>query len=196
MVAWNQCCERPSVDGTLIGIEPSHIVRYELARQFVQGKTVLDGACGCGYGASILDAATYLGIDSEEENTRYGHYHYGKPSREFRQADLESMAELGEFGAIISFETIEHLQNPEAWLGWAASRTNLFIGSTPIWNPRGLHSPHHVKEYEVQEFVGLLRRYWNSHILLFQDRRGLHLSQPPHEMDPIAIVICGESIWL
>ncbi len=193
MVAWKELCERPSVDGTTVGIEPSHIVRYEFAKSFCQGKRVLDGACGCGYGASILDAATYVGVDCVEENTRYGHHHYGKPANQYRLADLQAMPELGEFEVIVSFETIEHLKNPDAWLLYAAQRTDLFIGSTPIDNGIGLHSPHHVREYATPQFRELLGRYWNNMTMFYQDRRGFHMAEPAKEWDPIIVALCWGS---
>jgi cyclopropane fatty-acyl-phospholipid synthase-like methyltransferase len=154
------------------------------------GKRVLDGACGCGYGSLILDAANYVGIDAEQENVSYGHHHYGSPSRQFYLGNLETLREHGRFDAIISFETIEHLKDPKAWLDWAAARTDFFIGSTPIRNGNGLHSQHHIKEYEALEFDGLLVGYWPNLWGFYQTRYGISMAQPPHEHDPIRICVC------
>ena len=51
-----------------------HSLRYLFASQFVKSKTVLDAACGTGYGASMmLDAGAkkVVGIDNSAEAIEY-----------------------------------------------------------------------------------------------------------------------------
>ena len=51
-------------------IYDEHLIRYELAKEFVKDKTVLDIACGSGYGTKILaeaGAREVEGIDISEE---------------------------------------------------------------------------------------------------------------------------------
>src|SRR2546423_14915069 len=49
-----------------------HVARYRYALPFVEGKTVLDIACGTGYGLSLLagKAALVIGVDVDTDAAR------------------------------------------------------------------------------------------------------------------------------
>ena len=55
-------------------VEEDHIERYRFARQFVSDKTVLDIACGTGYGSNLLadsGASRVDGVDISEDVINY-----------------------------------------------------------------------------------------------------------------------------
>lgn len=91
-------------------IEPKHVQRYLLAAEHING-SVLDIACGCGYGSSILSdkAVSVLGVDYSKEAIDYAKSNYSKPNISFMVGDL---SKLGDFDSIVSLETLEHIQIP------------------------------------------------------------------------------------
>jgi SAM-dependent methyltransferase len=117
-----------------------HIERYAYAASVLGGRRVLDCACGVGYGTDILSrvaAATGMDIDPaaiELAKTKYpnGHYVVGDITKGFFRPDY--------FDAFISFETLEHLDDPAALLNSLPENITELIVSAPIrptvgWNP-------------------------------------------------------------
>ena len=96
-------------------IEPKHVERYEFAAAYCAGKTVLDAACGVGYGSSVLAkvADKVVGIDRSREAIEYAQKFWWGDNIVFRQFDLSRhLRKLGTFDVIVSLETIEHLPTP------------------------------------------------------------------------------------
>src|SRR5437762_3641328 len=58
-----------------------HLERYEFARQNLVGGTLLDIACGVGYGTALLaqnpGVSNALGVDISDEAVRYAAKRYG-----------------------------------------------------------------------------------------------------------------------
>ena len=98
------------------------IVRYAAARHLVAGKSVLDAACGEGFGSYLLNswgAAHVLGIDIAEEAIARARRYFGSEHCEFLWGDVgELRRSVGRrnFDVIVSFDTIEHLEDPETFL--------------------------------------------------------------------------------
>lgn len=93
-------------------IEIKHVERYEFAQEYCKDKTVLDAACGCGYGSYILsnEAKSVLGIDHSQETIDYARKFWWAKNIAFSQFDLNTdLTPLGTFDVIVSFETVEHL---------------------------------------------------------------------------------------
>lgn len=183
--------EYPTEKGTLNGIEPNHIARYQFTSQYVKkGTSVCDVACGCGYGSLILsEAGHYTGIDLSEETVLYAQECYGNLSRTFRRGDILDPASLG-FGiydTIISFETVEHVLDPNGLFLWARDRSKTFICSTPIDIGR-LRSPFHKKEYGIEEFRVLLERYWR-HVTLYT-QNGSEITPLPFVAGDVVMAVC------
>lgn len=89
-----------------------HRDRYELAASLVRaGDTVLDAACGIGYGAAILaehaPAHAYWGVDRDGVDPRYLQHGW------FTHANLDTWQPDFEYDVAISFETLEHVHNPQ-----------------------------------------------------------------------------------
>ncbi len=103
----------------------AHVARYMLARQYIRpGDRVLDAACGLGYGSAILADSTLaervLGLDVDVAAILYANDHYARHRQrlKFEAQDLESLGRFGagSFDAIVSFETLEHIKDPDAFL--------------------------------------------------------------------------------
>jgi O-antigen biosynthesis protein len=154
--------EVPAEIGTLEGICPVHIQRYEFAAMWTDGKRVCDAACGVGYGAALLHAAEYVGYDYDPETIRFAQESYGGKGRWFVVADAMALPHtVKPFDVVVSFETIEHIDKPELFLSRAATNGDLLIASTPAAGACN-HSPYHAREYSLQEFYVLLCEYWRE----------------------------------
>ena len=93
-------------------MEIEHYQRYRFAAAFVEGKKVLDAACGEGYGSSILSekAKEVTGLDISAETVENANKKYEKDNLSFRAGSVESLPfEDDSFDVVISYETIEHV---------------------------------------------------------------------------------------
>lgn len=97
-----------------------HIGRYALARSAVKGKRVLDAACGEGYGAALLKkwgAAFVEAIDIDAETIKKANALFGQQNVRFQCHTCEELPFKDQsFDVVCSFETIEHIDHPEAFL--------------------------------------------------------------------------------
>jgi ubiquinone/menaquinone biosynthesis C-methylase UbiE len=123
-----------------------HISRYVWAASKVRpGDVVLDAACGLGYGTAVMAACSngkqFIGVDIDETSTAYGlaNFSASDKSISYHASDVTRMAFLPDnsIDLLVSFETIEHVQDYEAFL-LEAKRVlkpdGRFIGSVPnLW---------------------------------------------------------------
>ncbi len=146
-----------------------HITRYMFASFFVEGRTVLDAGCGCGYGSHHLaqgGARRVLGLDCSEEAVTYGRNHFGHERLEFRTGDvLDTGLDTASFDTIVAFEVFEHLPEPDRFLEEMRRLLKpggVLVLSTPnaktyVAGGKDGDNPYHVREYtpdEFQEFLG------------------------------------------
>ena len=129
-------------------VEREHVARYEFAAHFCEGKTVADIACGSGYGSNIL-ARVSREVYAFDKEILCGN----------RVIDLETENWNQRFDVVVSFETIEHLANPEFFLENIRRTTALAIISTPIGELPG-YNPHHKQVWTLGQFRSLLERYF------------------------------------
>jgi SAM-dependent methyltransferase len=150
-----------------------HRSRYHFAAPYVAGKTVLDIACGTGFGEQILiDAgvARVFAADYSEEallTTK----ELGTQSTDLLRTDGTLLPfENGTFDAVTSFETVEHIPDYErfvAELRRVLKDDGVMIMSTPnAYYTRPVNgkpvNPFHVYEFTPEEFGTLLGRYFSS----------------------------------
>src|SRR5690242_21131023 len=92
-----------------------HLQRYHFFEQHYKGKSVLDMACGTGYGSDIIlahGAANVTGVDIADEAIGFARSHYKDPRLQFVQSDFRAVETRDtRFDLVISFETIEHVDN-------------------------------------------------------------------------------------
>jgi 2-polyprenyl-3-methyl-5-hydroxy-6-metoxy-1,4-benzoquinol methylase len=129
-------------------VEREHVARYQFALRFCEGKTVADIACGTGYGSQILRKVAKNVVGFDKENLCGN-----------RLIDLEKDSWPGTYDVIVSFETIEHLSNPDFFLENAQRATTVLIVSTPVGEFRG-YNPHHKQVWTFPEFKAVVERYF------------------------------------
>lgn len=139
-------------------IKPNHRARYEWAAHFCQpGMRVLDAAAGVGYGSYILASkGCYVdAVDLEPEAEAFHNHYWKHPNVEFTTGDILEID--GKWDAIVSLETIEHIEEPEKWRElWNAP---ILIASVPNQDvvpfskeSHKFHERHYTKD-EFEEFL-------------------------------------------
>jgi SAM-dependent methyltransferase len=156
-----------------------HMGRYLFAKSFVSGKTVLDAACGSGYGSKILseNAKKVIGIDKCRETISYCNSRYKDKNLFYSQMDCKCLAfPASSFDIVISFETFEHLQDPLIFsqeLKRVLKDNGIILISTPnkenfsIYT-KGKKNPFHFKEFTESEFVEIINNDFKLESVLGQ----------------------------
>jgi len=152
-----------------------HVYRYRFARRYMKSKTVLDIACGEGYGSAALlqaGAVQVIGVDVSEVACQHAAMKY-RIDAVCGSAESIPVATRS-IDVVVSFETVEHLDEPEKFVEecWRVLKPDgVLVMSTPnreVYNhpdpaadPKDAN-PFHKIEYSYQEFTGLLRPWFDS----------------------------------
>lgn len=159
-----------------------HLGRYYWAARVLSKLppgSVLDVACGSGYGSAILAEAlpefSVTGGDYDPRAVEYAAKTYGGFNNltyalvdVVTWKDPQSGKGLPNFDYIVSFDTIEHLLHREIALINFSERLNsngLFLLSTPCGKAENLLNPgweHHKIEYSYRHLYNLMRRFFNT----------------------------------
>lgn len=133
-----------------------HQQRYEFFKSFYTGKKVLDAACGSGYGSFFISnagAKSILGVDISKEPVAKASGTYKNPNLNYNVFDCSDLRELNDkFEVIVSFETLEHLNDPRLFIKSAADSLEAggyFICSTP--NKMRLSGAGNMNQYHLNE---------------------------------------------
>ncbi|MGC1272196.1 MAG: methyltransferase domain-containing protein [Planctomycetaceae bacterium] len=159
----------------------NHIHRYRFAAERLRGGgNVLDAACGVGYGSRFLaenGIGRIVAVDRDGEALRIARKSFTHEHVRFVQDDCQKLSEAeqhGPFDAIVSFETLEHLPDPQAFLRRCRallSGDGRLIVSTPNANVTGGQGPreweYHEQEYTPSELLAMLRECGFSQTELF-----------------------------
>lgn len=158
--------------------------RYLLAGNFVQGKFVLDVACGTGYSTNYFaekGPILVVGMDRSRKAIETAATFRAR-NLEFLRGDAHYLPfKAGVYDVVVSLETIEHLTNQSRFLSEVKRVLrvpSMFLCSTPAKEASFLGSekslnPYHVKELYIEEFAELLNRFFERVQLL-----GLHQISP------------------
>ena len=97
-----------------------HWHRYHYVLPLVTGKSVLDVACGEGYGSALLSrhAAEVRGVDISAEAIAHGRNAYAdRGNLQLIEASCTQLPfEAASFDVAVSFETLEHIHEQAAFL--------------------------------------------------------------------------------
>ena len=149
-----------------------HLARYIFATRYVNNNNVLDVASGTGYGSFILggaSASSVLGLDGGFVATDWAKRNYARENVEFLQYDAQKIVALEKkFDLIVSYETIEHLEDYTRFLDGVKQCLALdgtFIVSTPYRLPENTlngkpRNPHHRIEWTFLEFQAVLNSFF------------------------------------
>lgn len=157
----------PEINGQ-IAIE--HLHRYAIALDYAKNKTILDIASGEGYGSFLLSsvAKTVYGVDISEDAVKHATAKYKNKNLKYLAGDSVKLPfDDSMFDLIVSFETIEHLNDHEAMMA-EIKRTlkpngKLIISSpdkTKYSEETGHQNAYHLKELYFEEFKLLIKKYF------------------------------------
>ncbi|GLK94471.1 class I SAM-dependent methyltransferase [Achromobacter insolitus] len=152
--------------GAYEGIEAAvHIARYSFAKHCCAGKRVLDIACGEGYGSRLLanwGASAVVGVDVSQEAIVNAERYFANEKVSFLLGTAESITEQFEpqsFDMIVSFETIEHVQDPLLFLRNMRALLKpggiIAISCPNDWwyfPTEEQRNPYHLRKYHFEEF--------------------------------------------
>lgn len=162
--------KRTDANSSFYFIKKNQILgRYNFAKKFVKNKRVLDIACGEGIGSFLLskDAKEVLGVDNDKVLINTNTKKYIRKNLSFCIDNAENLKMKRKFDVVVSFETIEHLYNPEKFiitLKNILNKKGLLILSTPnreikeIYFNGRLADPDHKREFYINEMKNLLAK--------------------------------------
>lgn len=190
-------------------IRYEHLHRYAFARELVAGKSVLDAACGEGYGSALLagTAAAVTGVDLSGESIDHARGRYRLPNLAFAAADCLDLP-FGDhsFDCVVSFETLEHLEDHDGLLR-EFRRVLKPAGFLLISSPdKAVYSDQqqnrnefHVRELYRPELEALLRahfpacRLWGQRLMFHSAIWQLQDAGPPAAHEPLPAAFLEES---
>ncbi len=144
-----------------------HWHRYSVTLSAARGRRVLDAACGEGYGSRLLadTASEVVGIDIDAATIGHAVARYAaRPNLRYIQASCATLPlAAGSVDLIVSFETIEHLDNQTATLAEfrrVLAPTGALVISSPnkavYSDETGLANEFHVRELTRDELAAKL----------------------------------------
>ena len=182
------------VPGTEGEIAHEHWHRYAFTRGLVAGKRVLDVACGEGYGSALLCevAQSVVGIDIDQATIAHATEAYpDRPNLRFAEGSATALPlPPASVDAIVSFETVEHLDAADqkamiADFARVLAPGGLVVLSSPnrpeYSDARSYTNPFHRRELDRDELGRLLdgafparrwyrqRRYFGSALWAEED---------------------------
>lgn len=144
---------------------PDHQQRYEFAIDRIDGNMMIaDMACGVGYGTWLMSkkASFVVGVDISELALEHANENFIESNIKFVHGNEYKY--LNKFDVVVSFETIEHMDEKDGDEFLQKIRKSLksdgrLIMSTPINKTDKKHnvSEFHVREYDDVEFPEKLK---------------------------------------
>lgn len=137
-----------------------HESRYRFAANHLTGDTIMDLACGCGFGTFLMAERHpdkhFIGVDIDPLAITYARQHYVADNLQFLCGDALTAA-LQRVDCIVSLETIEHLSNPQAFIARLPELLTphgRVVASVPV-TPTCDGNPHHLHDFSRRSFYRL-----------------------------------------
>ncbi len=163
----------PGYDSIENGIEHWH--RYLYANEIVENMSVLDIACGTGYGSHLLSlkANNVVGIDINKQAINLARNKYKNNNLSFKVGSVTSIPIEGRnlFDIIVSYETIEHVSEEDQVLFMKEIKRllkpdGLLLVSTPnkevYTDETGYKNQFHIKEFYKNEYFDFLSKFFKD----------------------------------
>lgn len=117
---------------SLDDVRADHLARYRWAAARVPAGALIDAACGCGYGSAILADAghTVAAFDVSPVAIHFAEQHWHRRNIAWRLANVSTTA-FPAADVVVSFETLEHLDDPKAFLFAARAAAPRLLISVP-----------------------------------------------------------------
>jgi 2-polyprenyl-3-methyl-5-hydroxy-6-metoxy-1,4-benzoquinol methylase len=157
-----------------------HLARYHWAVRVLSDlrpRRIIDIACGAGYGTAMIaracPQASILGVDYDERAVAHARRAASTTNLSFSQGNMITWRDgggqrLGEFDAIISFDTIEHLEHRDIALLQLSRNLKaggILLLSTPCGHDVTILNPaweHHKAEYSHSDLRELLSKFFRQ----------------------------------
>ena len=170
------------------GMLLEHHARYYFAAPYAAGRT-LDIACGAGYGSHMVakerkrEVTEIVAVDIDPETIRYASREYHHQKIKYVEADAmdpELPDKLGLFDTILSFETVEHVDDDRRFVDQLHRMLRpggTLVLSSPFGRGRGepTSEPFHKHQLTPDEFRGLFGAFGSVE---YYYQRGLTFEQP------------------
>lgn len=161
--------ERPS----LSDIEGQHLAKYKFALRYCKGKKILEIGCGSGYGTKYMaenGVKEITAYDVDPSAISFAIKNSSHENIKFAEGDAETLKEKSKYDVVLSFELIEHLEQPRKLIELAKKsllKSGVFILSTPnkafsILDQGKPSNPYHVYEYYPNELKELLLNFFKD----------------------------------
>lgn len=151
-----------------------HVTRYQVIKNIVKGKTILDIASGSGYGTNMLaqTAKKVYGVDVNEQAIGYSKLNYAAKNIEYKVGDGENIPlPDSSVDVVVTFETIEHIKDYKRFLS-EVKRVLKDDGIAVVSTPNDLEfaegNHFHLHEFEFGELKELLGKYFKNQKHYFQ----------------------------
>src|SRR5438445_7281231 len=167
--------------------DPEQVSRYVYALQFVENKSVLDVACGRGYGTHFISEKSkkMIGVDIRSDYIEFARSNYVSHNLQFFENDATKINLTNDtFDVIISFETIEHLHDVDSFLKEIVrllKNNGILLLSTP--NGDLSSQDHgkptndlHIKEYSESDLRMLLSRFFKRVEMMGQNPKNVNVN--------------------
>ncbi|MCL5789196.1 MAG: class I SAM-dependent methyltransferase [Candidatus Thermoplasmatota archaeon] len=173
----------------------NHWKRYKFTDKMNSGLRVLDYGCGYGFGSMIMERyGEYVGVDIDNEAISWARENIGKVNTRSKFLTPDQLKEtygFNSFDLVISFEVIEHVNDPRNFLEFLSKMVKK-DGRILISTPNGFYSHHdrrllrsdyHIDEYNLLELekiaigIGKSIKFYKEYRIDRLDSLGLRLMQ-------------------
>ena len=160
--------------------------------------TVLDAACGTGYGSYILSKKSHkvISVDSSKHAIFSCKKNFKSTNINFIKKNILDLKYKNKFDLIVSLETIEHVKKKDAieWIkkcSYMLKKNGVLVCSSPLLRIRNnkpfITNPHHLHEMKKNEFFKIISKYFkketicsfiqkdNQLIPIFKENEGLSI---------------------
>ncbi len=147
-------------------VESGHLTRYSMANAVLRTNLrILDVACGVGYGSHLLadKAQSVIGVDGSPEAIDFAKSFWARDRVSFHvaSAGLWFAQDQAQYDAVVSFETVEHMYDPQSFLSSVWSRLvpgGVLLLSSPNAEFYPLtDNPFHVRHFSDEDLARLLQ---------------------------------------